>query len=824
MNTLDFFQYLFRGTKGRIALFSLPSRDFHSMPLSLAESGLGLVQQWSQSGADSYFGLCTLKPDYRGSGRGKKDDLFEGVCLWADIDIKHEAHRASNLPGDLEAAVMLVDSVGIEPSMIIDSGHGLHAYWALNEPVRLDSLKEAQRFQNTVGAIQLRLQEEASRLGWVVDTVSDLPRILRVPGTGNYKVSGKPEFASVLISSDIRYDYSKIREMLGLKDVRVGGVIPPTAKESAGLEEIRKRLIGVCETHPKAESIKALLEGQSFAIPGKRDEELQRVASIVAFIAPEVAPDLLVELFRPTLMLWTQEPGSTKSIDEEMLKALDKIRRAHSDANRKKQAAKELGEELKTLIESRGPITPTGGYSQEELEKVSELTRCTPEDLVKRWIIQHKSMYFFLTDRGYTKAKTEKELLVGIGQYLSRAPIEKTLTDEEGNTKDRPITAILKDHCTLAEEVRAYLGLLPNSYLDKEGIFHEALCPQRKNLQPVYNREIDRWLVQLGGAQHERLLDWIATITELDRYTAAIYLMGPPNTGKTLFAHGLSRLWSEEGPVPLKNALDDFNEMLRKCPLLFADEELPMNNGSRTSAQLRELIGNDLRTYNRKYMPQITLHGNIRIILAANNKSLLSFDEDMSEEDYEAIWTRFLVIDTAEAVGYFDGYNPYNEWVRGDGMAQHALWLRDNRQVNKGGRFLVSGSKEAHISLKTQGNNYAILEWLVQFAGAEDSLRSQLEANQAIFLGNGEFLVNSNVIQKNWKMYLHTMNAPKTQRIRVALKQLAFPETKERRVNGSRVWSLRPEYIHEWIKENDIGDAKVFSERLHKRKETPDAR
>lgn len=98
-------------------------------------------------------------------GAGRKRDLTTGRVVWADLDF-------DQYEGGEEEARALLYSFPIPPSAVVRSGHGLHAYWALDEARSPD---ECSRLAKRV---ELALRS---------DHVSDAPRIMRLPFTFNRK-------------------------------------------------------------------------------------------------------------------------------------------------------------------------------------------------------------------------------------------------------------------------------------------------------------------------------------------------------------------------------------------------------------------------------------------------------------------------------------------------------------------------------------------------------------------------------------------------------------------------------------------------------------
>jgi len=129
---------------------------------------------------------------WREASLPRDDTKISAVMAFrCDIDILHDAHSKLNLPPDLEAARALVTDVGAEPTLLVDSGHGLHAWYVFKEPWYFDTTAERQDADLLSRRLAATYRERARVKGWAVDSVFDLGRVLRVPGTVNYKVAAQ---------------------------------------------------------------------------------------------------------------------------------------------------------------------------------------------------------------------------------------------------------------------------------------------------------------------------------------------------------------------------------------------------------------------------------------------------------------------------------------------------------------------------------------------------------------------------------------------------------------------------------------------------------
>ena len=132
--------------------------------------------------ADIYFGVNPIKgPARRNGGRGKAEDVTRLAVLPADLDVK------SGACPDLDIARTIIDDLsavlGTRRAAVTHSGGGLHPYWVIRDGAAgrdVDLATMLKRWGRLVKAV-------AGRRGTKVDSVFDLPRVLRVPGTYNCK-------------------------------------------------------------------------------------------------------------------------------------------------------------------------------------------------------------------------------------------------------------------------------------------------------------------------------------------------------------------------------------------------------------------------------------------------------------------------------------------------------------------------------------------------------------------------------------------------------------------------------------------------------------
>lgn len=153
-----------------------------------------------------YFGCALTCGDLGAFRRGKVDEKVAIPGVWCDLDIVAPGHAASNLPTFDEARTLLVD-LALPPTVLVHSGGGLHPWWLFADgPWTLHDAGEREFAGRLVAGLQVQLGQRMQVRGWHLDSTADLTRVLRLPGTTNYKIAGNPRPVQILTSDGPRHD------------------------------------------------------------------------------------------------------------------------------------------------------------------------------------------------------------------------------------------------------------------------------------------------------------------------------------------------------------------------------------------------------------------------------------------------------------------------------------------------------------------------------------------------------------------------------------------------------------------------------------------
>ncbi|MBX3438892.1 MAG: hypothetical protein KF861_15480 [Planctomycetaceae bacterium] len=126
------------------------------------------LKEANESGANLYFGV-----NPRSVPAGTKDAIALCRPVWADLDRISLADAASRW-----RALSLP-----EPTVVVNSGHGIHVYWKLDAPVDVSSVADRQAFESLLKNLYRSLGSDATQ---------DVSRLLRLPGFLNVKDAPVP--------------------------------------------------------------------------------------------------------------------------------------------------------------------------------------------------------------------------------------------------------------------------------------------------------------------------------------------------------------------------------------------------------------------------------------------------------------------------------------------------------------------------------------------------------------------------------------------------------------------------------------------------------
>lgn len=184
---------LYRGcTNGymNIAIFNPGgAKTFFSIPIDQAKTVALSGAVAPSLNANVFFQVNPITTAIGGHARGSVEDVASVPAFFADIDFKNPGKKEDRLPSDdIDALRMFGPGGFLAPTLIVETGRGLHAYWILEEPIDIDSAQTRSDMVDVAAAFGSAFRSYALQtFGWKFDSTSDLPRLGRLPGTFNVK-------------------------------------------------------------------------------------------------------------------------------------------------------------------------------------------------------------------------------------------------------------------------------------------------------------------------------------------------------------------------------------------------------------------------------------------------------------------------------------------------------------------------------------------------------------------------------------------------------------------------------------------------------------
>jgi P4 family phage/plasmid primase-like protien len=221
----DFLKRLFGETLQEVELRACPNdrSGSASSRFTRDESDiLSFCASKDQEGYGVYFGVCTRQA---GSTSGNQQTVVECPALWVDIDCAKQGISG-------EQATEALNFLPHPPTIIVNSGGGLHAYWVLEEAVDITWGNEVRN----------QITSALRRLAMVLAgdmACAEIARILRLPGTHNTKAStralydGQAAVCAVISDTGAVHDLDTLTEWLGEQRVILHG----KAAEARPLQE-----------------------------------------------------------------------------------------------------------------------------------------------------------------------------------------------------------------------------------------------------------------------------------------------------------------------------------------------------------------------------------------------------------------------------------------------------------------------------------------------------------------------------------------------------------------------------------------------------------
>ena len=205
----------------------------------------------SDVGADVYYGINLMDNPPATNARVTAAYVTVQTATVTDIDIEggnHISDDKKKYPATFDEAKSFLP---FPVSILINSGYGLHGLTVYDNPITITADNRQLAEERNKKFLEV-IRSRAGIYSKAVDSVGDLPRVLRVPGTRNYKlgVSADAPLCHIVEVNDARFSPAQFDEKLNAFTVAVPSVTEPKpvqvpiidyADDSLELKEFRIR-------------------------------------------------------------------------------------------------------------------------------------------------------------------------------------------------------------------------------------------------------------------------------------------------------------------------------------------------------------------------------------------------------------------------------------------------------------------------------------------------------------------------------------------------------------------------------------------------------
>lgn len=164
---------------------------------------MNAAYQACQQGHDVYVGV-----NPRVGQAGKKENIHWLTSFHTEVDYGQAGHKKKPEYETYDDALAAIKAFHIPPTLINHSGGGFHCYWVLKVPATVSEIGLAA-LENVNKTLLTKIKADGG--------THNINRILRVPGTFNFKIPHNPRPVTVIIDSGPTYDLDTFRPFMNFQ-------------------------------------------------------------------------------------------------------------------------------------------------------------------------------------------------------------------------------------------------------------------------------------------------------------------------------------------------------------------------------------------------------------------------------------------------------------------------------------------------------------------------------------------------------------------------------------------------------------------------------
>ena len=209
-NTADFISGIYHQPipeKSQILIWTLPDKKSYWLGQDTGKL-ITLAEKLVKEEKDVYIGVGLAPSGIKSTLRARADQIVALPAFWLDIDFKDPVHVKKNLPSEVEAIIFIRDEITPPPTFVIHTGHGFHLWWTLDKPMLLKTAEDKEHATGLLNDFSEGIKAKMKVHQWTLDSTFDLARVLRLPGTTNFK--NDPLEVHIKTHNDVTYTIDQL--------------------------------------------------------------------------------------------------------------------------------------------------------------------------------------------------------------------------------------------------------------------------------------------------------------------------------------------------------------------------------------------------------------------------------------------------------------------------------------------------------------------------------------------------------------------------------------------------------------------------------------
>lgn len=221
------------------------------------------------NGIDAYFGV-----NLRVNRGGRKENIHFLNAFHAEVDYGKDGHRKECRYETYPDALDSIQAFDPEPTILVHSGGGFHCYWVLEAPIPVEDygIELLERINKNL----------SKRIGGDPGT-QDISRVLRVPGTFNFKLPDNPREVILISNSREKYTFEDFADSAASEEPSKKSQVS-TAVNRNPIPESEDAITSPIDisTLPVSDRIKKLiLKGNDGTYPSRSEADMAVITALV---------------------------------------------------------------------------------------------------------------------------------------------------------------------------------------------------------------------------------------------------------------------------------------------------------------------------------------------------------------------------------------------------------------------------------------------------------------------------------------------------------------------------------------------------------------